>query len=167
MPRVLEKFSGFVKLARNAKKKPALANCTLLALDPGETTGWTVLQAIDGRIELVEAGQVKTWEMPFAVSGFSDLLTKYKPTFVVHEVYAVYEWKAEDHSWSSVPTLRVIGCLETLCIQRGLPFSSQTAQIAKNFCTDEKLKAWGLYIEGKRHARDALRHGCYWMAFGQ
>lgn len=165
--RVLETFSGFVTLARKAKKKQPLTDCVLLALDPGETTGWTVLEARQGQIGIRECGQAKTWEMPFAVASLSELLTKHKPTFVVHELYAVYEWKAEDHSWSSVPTLRVIGCLETLCIQRGLPYGTQTAQIAKNFCTDDKLKGWQLYVSGQRHARDAIRHGCYWMAFGQ
>lgn len=158
-------FSTFRKAANQAKK--IFPYCgTVLALDPGETTGWALFQSSQDDVLLSKAGQLKTWGMPNCVRNMTDLIKEMKPTIVVHEVYSVYEWKSQDHSWSEVPTIHVIGCIETLCIQQNILFLSQTAQIAKNFCTDDKLKSWNYYIKGERHSRDAIRHGCYFLAFG-
>lgn len=161
----IDKFSQFCQAANKAKKVTPFTG-TLLALDPGETTGWCVFDSEDGKhFHLVAQGQEKTWEMDYAVSGLTGLIKQFKPDHIVHELYAIYEWKSSDHSWSQVPTLRIIGCLETLCIQQNIPYSAQTAQIAKNFCTDDKLRMWNYYIKGARHARDAIRHGTYYLMF--
>ena len=34
---------------------------------------------------------------------------------------------------------------------------------AKGFVTDAKLKEWGLWQDGLRHSRDAIRHGIYFL----
>lgn len=41
----------------------------------------------------------------------------------------------------------------------------QMAVTAKNFCTDDKLKQWGFWQAGQKHARDSIRHGCYFLLF--
>jgi hypothetical protein len=138
----------------------------VLALDPGETTGAALFDASELEVTLLATAQIKTWPLHAAVSHFERLLELHKPTVVVYEKYHIYEWKAEDHSWSSVPTIQIIGCLKTLCIQRKIPYGSQTAQVAKQFCTDEKLETWNFYKKGEKHARDAVRHGCYFLLFG-
>lgn len=158
-------FSKFRK-AVNLSKKVTPYIGTVLALDPGETTGWSVFYSSQDDVVLHAQGQEKTYPMENCVNGLTNLIDIYKPTIIVHELYSVYEWKTDEHAWSTVPTLRVIGCLETLCIQRKLPYITQTAQIAKNFCTDEKLKTWNYYIKGARHARDSIRHGTYFLMFG-
>lgn len=158
-------FGKFRTAVNQAKKvQPFIGR--LLALDPGETTGWSLFNAAQDDVQLLDAGQLKTWPMEDAVQNFTKHLNEHHPTRVIYEQYRVYEWKTDDHAWSQVPTLRIIGCLETLCIQKKIPFSHQTAQQAKNFCTDEKLEAWGYYIKGQKHARDSIRHGCYFLLFG-
>lgn len=154
------------RVAVNKAKKISPFTGTLLALDPGETTGWARFSATPEQLVLEEFGQAKTWPIDQSVSGVTELLGRHAPTVVVMESYRVYEWKTDDHSWSSVPTLQLIGCIKTLSIQRNTPFYEQTAQIAKNFCTDERLKTWGMYPKGLRHARDAIRHGIYYLLFG-
>ena len=64
-------------------------------------------------------------------------------------------------------TSRVIGAIELQCWFLDWPIWKQTAQNAKKFMTDERLKEWGMWEKGKRHARDAIRHGCFWLAFTQ
>lgn len=88
------------------------------------------------------------------------------PELIVCEEYRVYAWRAKQHSWSNIPTLRLIGGLQMLCTQRDIPIIFQSAQQAKGFSTDEKLKAWDLYQVRKRHANDAIRHAVYWLVFG-
>lgn len=161
---VNQTFHHFMTAVHHAKGVTPFKG-VLMALDPGETTGWAVFDATQGIVRM-KCGQIKTWPMEDAVGSFTQMLDKYTPSMIMHESYRVYDWKAESHSWSGVPTIRVIGCLETLCIQRNIPYYTQSAQQAKNFCTDEKLKSWDVYATGQKHARDAIRHGCLFLLFG-
>jgi hypothetical protein len=138
----------------------------LLALDPGETTGVAHFSVKDAIPQLKQAQQIKTWPIDIAVSHLTGLLTAVQPNVVVFESYRVYNWKVDEHANSEVPTLQIIGCLKTLCIQRNIPYYTQSAQIAKKWSTDEKLHRWGYYQRGERHSRDAMRHGTYFLLFG-
>lgn len=153
-----------LRLAVN-KQKSFKFDGILLALDPGETTGIACF-ACDDRAVLTYANQVKTWPLEVGLPNMTKLLKELEPKSVVFESYQVYEWKAKDHTWSQVPTLQVIGMIKTLCLQLGIEFHTQTAQVAKGFCTDTKLEEWGYWQSGMRHARDAIRHACYFMLFG-
>lgn len=133
----------------------------LLAVDPGETTGW----ALFANLDLVDCGQIPTKLDP--AGELEKLLDKTQPLVVVAEDYRIYKWKAKQHTGSDLFTPRLLGALDLLCHQRGIPLYLQMAQLAKVFCTDDKLKHWGFYKKGQRHARDAIRHGCYWLVFGK
>lgn len=132
----------------------------LLCLDPGETTGWAVFE--DGMFSA--SGQAST-----AANGWKEidkLFTDVNPTMLVYENYRVYSHKLERHSNSEVYTLRLVGVIEYLAeVKFGIPYFNQMANQAKGFVTDDKLKAWGMYQRGHRHARDAIRHGCYFLLF--
>jgi hypothetical protein len=151
---------------RRATRNADPFNGTIIGVDPGHTTGIAVVEATFDTIRQHQSFQVTTWPLEQGVTEFTRLLDTYKPRLVVFERYAVYEWKAEEHSWSEIPTVQVIGCLKTLCIQKGIPTYQQTAQQAKQFVTDDKLEAWGFYERGKKHARDAMRHAIYYLLFG-
>lgn len=131
----------------------------LLCLDPGETTGWAVFE--NG--ELTKQGQTRTVDDWWAIHN---LVKEINPSHVVFENYRVYAHKLERHSNSEVFTLRLVGVIEYLCdVYLGIPRMDQMAHQAKGFVTDEKLKAWGMYSKGQRHARDAVRHGVYYLLF--
>lgn len=140
---------------------------TLLSLDPGHTTGYAFWLVEDDNAGIFKSGQIRTWlNDDLNHSEFNSLLDLHRPTTVVMESYQVYDWKKDEHSFSQVPTLQVIGCIKTLCRIAVTPYYSQTAQVAKQFVTDDKLEKWGMWKKGERHARDAIRHGCYWLLFG-
>ena len=129
----------------------------ILAIDPGDTTGWALF--VDGT--LAEWGHVG--------GNFTTLETLIKtarPDVLVVEEYRIYGWRAKQHSWSDVPTLRLIGAIQMLAAQQRMPIVMQTAQQAKGFSEDEKLRAWNFYQTGMKHANDAIRHGCYYILFG-
>ena len=133
----------------------------LLCLDPGHTTGYSVFE----RGKLTEAGQFRTVEADDSINWepIVELLQKVQPTHIVMEDYRVYSHKLDRHSFSRVPTLRVIGALDFLCWEKSIPVYYQMATQAKGFITDEKLKKWGLYDQGQRHSRDSMRHGLYYL----
>ena len=147
-----------------------IGRCTftgrLVCVDPGETTGVSVFEHTKSSTSLVYADQLKTWPIEFGVAAFANVLSQYAPNFLVYESYHIYDWKLQQHSFADVPTLQLIGALRTLCIQRNVPYDSQSAQIGKGFATDDKLKTWGLHIPGQVHSRDSIRHGCQYLLFG-
>lgn len=138
----------------------AAPNC-LLCFDPGETTGVAIFHGP----KLFASGQPNTSSVDTALKELSELFAKFQPNEVVLEDYRVYGNRAEQHIGSSLSTPRLIGMIETLCLQGKIPFHKQPAQTPKQFVTDDKLRAWGFYKTGHRHARDAIRHGCYYILF--
>jgi hypothetical protein len=139
----------------------------VLAFDPGETTGAANFLGP----ELKEALQIPTGLMPTAAVNVRTWINRYldetgfKPDAIVIEDYRVYSWKAEDHSWQNMHTCRLIGAIELICHDMNVPLHKQSAQNAKGFCTDDKLKAWGFWQAGERHARDAIRHAIFHLLF--
>ena len=133
----------------------------LLAFDPGETIGWAYFEfATPTKI----TQSTKFDDFRLASIGLETIIREHKPDVVVIEDYRIYEQKAKAHSWGKLFTVKVIAAIETLCAQREIPVVLQMAS-AKQFCSDEKLKAWGFYQSGKPHANDAVRHGCYYLLF--
>lgn len=155
----------FNELIQKSRAPDQIFKGKLLALDPGETTGWAFF---DTTVNPFNRGteQISTWPIQEAVENLSFLVTKLEPDFVVFESYNIYSWKSDNHKQSNVPTIQVIGTLQTLLVQRNIPWTTQNAQTAKGFVTDDKLKSWGYYERGKKHGRDACRHACYWLLFG-
>lgn len=133
----------------------------LLCLDPGETTGWSLYE----HGVATKAGQLRTiedWKI------ISDLFEEANPTHVIYENYRVYSHKLDRHAFSEVYTLRLIGVIEFLCdVVYQIPYTNQMATQAKGFVKDEKLKAWGYWDLGGKHARDSLRHGAYYLLFNK
>ena len=135
----------------------------ILAFDPGHTTGW----AFFDRGLMVVSGEIDTTSISACMDNTQPLLHSFHPHVVIMEDYRIYKWRQKHHVGSELLTTQIIGCLETLAIQDFVNFViKQPAHIAKGFCTDKKLKEWNYYIPGQRHARDAIRHGCYYILFG-
>lgn len=148
----------------NKVRRGRIAPPVLLGIDPGGEIGWSVFT--DG--ELAKAGQTpgyvhKTGEIHW--EGIEQLLSNVNPTHIVCEDYKVYAHKLEQHTFSSVPTLRIIGMIEYWAWKNNVPIHYQMAMQAKGFCTDDKLKKWELWQKGQRHSRDAIRHICYFLTF--
>lgn len=135
----------------------------LLAFDPGETTGFA--RFVNGHLMWSE--QLKTHTILEAASILDCLIAPNASTTfeVVIENYQVFKWRAKQHVGDTLHTPRLIGAIELLCALRGINLTKQTPQNAKGFSTDAKLKAWDMYRPGQPHARDAIRHGIYYILF--
>lgn len=154
-------------IIRSRKPNQEVYSKRLLSLDPGHTTGFAIFHGTT----LVKADQIDTkpeeqQPLEITLTNLMDLFTIYSPEEVVFEDYRIYAWRAKHHANSEVHTVRLIGMIMTLCLQHGLQSFKQSASIAKSFATNAKLEEWGLYQPGYKHANDAIRHGCYFIAFG-
>lgn len=156
------------KLAALRKQvKKSVFQGTLLALDPGETTGWTVIDVgVAGEIIIANQGQFESWPLDKALRRLTSLVESFSPNFLVFEAYHVYAWRLNEHTFSEVPTIQLIGMIKTIALQRSINFGEQTAQTGKTFFTDDRLKSLGIYFDGQKHARDSLRHACQFVTFG-
>jgi len=140
----------------------------ILAFDPGETTG-TVLLNVENpkQVSLTHAEQLDTSRL--SAKTFSILhkcIEVADPEFIVIEDYRVFSWKRDQHVWSALHTPKLIGMLISLACLYHIPYGFQTPQVAKGFCTDKRLRDWGFYIPGHRHANDAIRHAVCYALFG-
>ncbi len=158
-------MSSFVVLASRHRGGESLFPLpTVLALDPGKTTGYCVFIGYT----LHQSGQIDTSTITEGSKAILGLITGHKPNLVVVEDYRVYSWKAKQHSFSDLHTSRLIGSVETLCALNNLPEPvKQMAGTVKQFCSNERLEEWGFYVKGQPHARDAIRHACYYILFNK
>ena len=165
-------FAKFLETVhRQHKIDSNVFNEPILALDPGETTG---VAEFDGDVtitvyqkETKQIGPSYDWLQEKLSQGclVDPEVNGWWPWHLRYEDYRVYEWKATDHSWSPVHTLRWIGAILVAAHVTGTEHSCCMAAHAKGFWTDDKLKHFGLYPTGLRHGKDALRHLLYYMLF--
>lgn len=133
----------------------------MIALDPGETTGYAEFR--NG--ELVKVSQLITKTVKQFTEVLSVILSREDyPDMIVYEDYRIYSWKSEHHAWQALHTPQAIGALKALATLKCIPLYTNLAQQPKAFCTDDKLKMWG-YYSTQRHGRDAVRHGTYYLLF--
>ena len=135
----------------------------LLGIDPGNTTGFIFFN------ESALYPLLRAWEEKIIVDNqynwdiiINLIAALPKNSMIVMENYRVYSNKLQRHSFSEVPTLRLIGGIMLKAHEHNIPIIFQMAQTAKQFITDDKLAAWGLLKSTTRHSRDALRHVLYY-----
>lgn len=134
-------------------------NNRIIALDPGETTGYAIFEGIS----LKHCSMIKTPTVYEGVKELQPILIKdiTLECAIVCEDYRVYGWKAQSHINEELHTPKLIGAIETMCMLRSKDVHKQTAHVAKTFADDAKLRFWGLHQKGMRHANDAIRHALY------
>lgn len=138
----------------------------VLCLDPGLTTGWAIFN--EGILD--STGQWNTPSPDVIAEFISDLhgfegSLRTPLSLIVFEEYRVRGNKFKEHVGSEVVTIQHIGAIKVAASMIDVPVWKQTAGQVKAFCTDHKLRAWGLYQPGQKHANDAIRHGCYYHLF--
>lgn len=154
-------MDSFLEILRKVRPGENLPG-RLLCLDPGETTGWAIFEDC----ALHDCGQTRTVrDGVIDFDAIRCLIMGSHCDWIVCEDYKVYAHKLDSHTFSPVVTLRVIGIAEYLAWEKGTEMTFQMAQQAKQFVTDDKLQRWGMYQEKMKHARDAIRHGVYFLLF--
>lgn len=155
---------SFPVFAYKDLNRPIPTDLRVLALDPGETTGWCYFLGAS----FMASGQLGPFQtVEGAAFKITELIDKYEPHAIIGEGYRVYAHKARSHTHDSLFTPRLIGAITLLSAQKKIKRFEQSAAQAKAFVTDSKLKEWNFWIPGQRHARDAIRHAVYYLLFGQ
>jgi hypothetical protein len=151
---------------------------TVISLDPGGTTGWSVFSVepdslVDNDISILKSithwrsGQIvgPEWQQEDSIL---ELLAAWPGAAVCTEQFIPRQANMGDEMYSPMR----LNVLVKWAMRRGFdgvdefgnpPRQTFTQQpsMAMGTATDERLKAWGLYVRegGQEHARDATRHG--------
>lgn len=147
-------------LDRSGRKPPY---GRFLAIDPGLTTG---IAFFDGT-QVIRIEQVGGCELPEGQQKILSLISHSKPERIVIEKFILYPWRLKNLSYNEMITPQIIGVVKMQAFKMDTPISEQTAAQGKAFFTDKRLRQLSLYYPGKKHANDAIRHGCYYLLFGE
>ena len=135
---------------------------TIMAIDPGKMTGASTLNYTKDSPKFY----MRSYEIPMdEINGW--LLENLEEQALDIDVVVIEDFKITagtgklgSPDWS----LRIIGAVEYICAQYGIPVVKQFPSNAKSFSTNEKLKAVDMWHKGGAgHANDSLRHAMLYM----
>lgn len=125
----------------------------LLALDPGGTTGWASYTN-----KKFDSGHLGEYPK-FHNAMLRDFLNYEKPDTLICE-----NFKRVTTESAVLVSIEYIGVARMWTQDNGVDFFlSSTGNMA--FVTDAKIKKLGLWVPGKVHAMDAMRHLLWYMIF--
>lgn len=136
----------------------------LLSIDPGETTGYATFN--EG--VLAETGQIAVKKE--GLQAIHEVFNTQYFNYIVIEDYRIYPNKLRQHVLNDVFTVKVIGALEFMFTTRShvpVRVVYQMAAMPRGFVTNDKMKEWDMWAVAKPHAREAVRHGAYYLLFGK
>jgi hypothetical protein len=132
------------------------------SFDPGETTGWCHLSVHDNEIGCFNSGEADhtgIGNMLFDNHSLRAVASKPEiETIFIVEKY-VMNSKITQSPWS----LETTGLIRYFANMYRLPLHSQSPSQAKNLIKNEVIQRAGIYVPGKGHAMDAVRHALYFL----
>lgn len=157
------------KKARDDEPSPW---ASVIAIDPGGTTGWSVIMvhpdslieddvSILGNIEHFAQGQSVGHEHA-QEKELLELIDAWPDAAIVIEDFILRKQLRDRGLLSPV---RITEVLDFACWMNNRRTFKQQPSAAKGAVTDDRLKSWGLYVRegGMEHARDATRHGLHFL----
>jgi hypothetical protein len=147
-------MSNFLKKSKNKN---------FLALDPGKTVGLAWFELDGSEIKDVYADQM------FWVDFLYDFaeVSEEKHFKLLMENYTIRSNTVAANLNKELLTAKIIGVIEWYCRLNDIEYQFQPAGIGNAFFTKKRLKEMNLWIVGKHHARDAIRHGMWHLTFGR
>lgn len=185
IPEPAPDFSGFRQLRAKQPGKVRKHVATVIALDPGGTTGWSVMSVhpdslVENEVSIIENIQywthgqtdcgatkgnlgsskhigISTSGEAAGVAELVGLLRAWPGAAVVIEDFVIRQFNQDRDFLAPV---RITGALSQWLWQLSRDYYVQQPAFAKTTATDVRLKQWGIYNQsgGMVHARDADRH---------
>jgi hypothetical protein len=133
----------------------------VISLDPGGTTGWAIFQvhpeAMTGDVSIPVMANIEWWDAG-EFTGLQDDQIDQILTMVGEWPHA--RLVTEDFHLRQVNAVldpvEINAILRWACRPRY--WVKQQGSLAMGTVTDDRQKAWGYWVPGKPHARDAIKH---------
>lgn len=127
---------------------------TILALDPGKCTGWSLW----GYDSITPLRPIEHGQAPNGLQGFLDLWRNLNHDYDIDEVVSESFRLDGRTPKPDITPLHIEGALAVL-----RPDVVYQPNTMKMHMTDERIKALGLWWKGQPHAVDSLRHAWAYM----
>lgn len=142
-----------------------------IGIDPGGITGMALVGCDeDGIFTLAGWAQIDSRELGEEEAAYqvAQQVVEWRDEYPVNVLgMEDFVLRARVTDRSLLSPVRLIAKIEThlrvFYMYRGVeapPIKFQSAANAKTIATDTRLKHWDLWVKGKQHARDAIRHAC-------
>lgn len=140
-----------------------MSTLTIVALDPGGTTGWAYFRATkllntedqaeyyDESWSCGQLGPGKHHKQLYDMLGLQH-------TDEYHIVCESFEYRNKTRPGLELVSREYIGVTELFCQERNVPLHMQSASMGKGFVRDTNIKRLGLWSVGWKHAMDSYRH---------
>lgn len=144
---------------------------TVVALDPGGTTGWAAYQAerlwnpLEERFEYVNESFSSGQLGPGDHHNELDILLGHLHTQDYHIISERFEYRNQSRAGLDLSSREYIGVAKRFAQERCVPLWLQSAAQAKGFVKDRHLEKLGLWSPGMKHAMDSYRHLLYWFIY--
>jgi len=132
----------------------------LFSYDPGNTTGWALIDAKPGEREIIISGEVGGWQE--FVKTFEILNRTEEIDQVIGEGWEI---DAESHKKTrEYDAFYILGAIQYLCFKNDIPHLIRSRN-HKTFADDKKLRVLGgwWYTGGGGHCNDAYRHALAYL----
>jgi len=135
----------------------------ILALDPGETTGYVIFEKQDSKWKLLHFGQISVEETP---KFYETWIKAYNFDIVIIEDYRIRPDTAMAHVGQELITPKLIGVLEYISKKHNQKYILQPAGTGRQFFNNKKkLEKYNLWLKAMKHSRSALFHALYYIKF--
>jgi len=127
-------------------KFPIEPGARIMAIDPGGTCGFATCGP--------DMSDNKAFQKKFALHDqFLQELNEFYPDILVMEKFLVTHRDKADYT-----AIEYIGLGRWFAERRRIPFILQSPSMGKGYFTNDKLKRLNVYLPGRPHAMDAMRH---------
>lgn len=133
------------------------------AFDPGETTGWCHLSVHEYEIGVFDCGELDHFSIGNLLFDNPTLRAAVSKQNIISMDFIVEKYVMNSKITQSPWSLETTGLIRYFANCYHVPFHSQTPSQAKNLIKNEVIQRAGLYIPGRGHAMDAVRHALYFL----
>lgn len=143
------------------------ASLPIVAVDPGGTTGWSLIVLRSKAFELptqdaiLSSGKINWWhgqidcsDIDYGTYQLKKILDKWPSAIVVMESFSIRQMAVD------LSPVKIAAIVQHHLWNQGRIMLWQNPAQAKTTATDDRLKLWNCYTSegGLNHARDADRH---------
>jgi hypothetical protein len=135
----------------------------LWSFDPGETTGWCHLSIHDGEVGVFSCGETDHLGIGNLLFDNPSLKAAVSKRDVVETIFIVEKFIMNAKITQSPWSLETTGLIRYFADHNEIPVVFQSPSQAKSLVKNEVIQRAGLYIAGKGHAMDSVRHALYYL----
>lgn len=131
--------------------------------DPGETTGWCHLSVHGDEVGVFDSGELDHFSIGNLLFDNPTLRSAVQKQSIIEMDFVVEKYIMNSKITQSPWSLETTGLIRYFAKIYNVPLHSQTPSQAKNLIKNDVIQRAGLFVPGKGHAMDAVRHALYFL----